>query len=148
MAEKLTLRPFRHKDIHALPLRTEDMILLGCEWFLGGIMENARAETAFTALADGEIFGFAGISLTTPGRGEAWGLFPNVQKKKFFVARQVKKGIEDLMARHNLTRVSAAARCDWPTAQRFLEHLGFRKEGLMRKFETDDADSYLYARVL
>lgn len=43
-------------------------------------------------------------------------------------------------------RIQTTVRTDWSTAIKFMERLGFKREGLMKKF-TAENDFYLYARV-
>lgn len=47
----------------------------------------------------------------------------------------------------NLRRIAAWIRCDEPRHAAFLEKMGYQREGVMRRFERDGSDCYLYAKV-
>ena len=106
---------------------------------------------AFTALTDdGEIAGCAGIMIMWPGVGEAWILFNHELAKKH------KKDAYEIVLRHllviieekKLHRVQAHCNTNLPHAVKYLEGLGFKREGTMGKYDEEGNDHYLYAMVI
>lgn len=49
---------------------------------------------------------------------------------------------------HNSGRIDTSVHCHFAQAIRWAEMLGFQNEGLMRKYDPDGLDCYLYAQVV
>ena len=102
----------------------------------------------FSAILDGRVIGSAGIMTMWPGVGEAWLLFSKeVENHKRFVYETVTEYLITLVCDLDLRRVQAHCNANLPVAIRFLEQMGFEREGLMRKYGTDGSDHYLYSIV-
>lgn len=106
---------------------------------------------AFTCrrISDGKIIACAGVRIIWPGCGEAWALFcdeiVSYKKDSLVITRKyLWRIIEDF----KLRRVQAYIRADNPAAINYVEHLGFKREGLLRKFGMEGEDQYIYAIVL
>lgn len=69
------------------------------------------------------------------------------EHKKEYV-KALKKGIQIHMDARGLWRLQATIRADVDFAERWIEVLGFEKEGLLRKFGPSGEDHFMFARVL
>jgi hypothetical protein len=102
----------------------------------------------FSGVEDGKVLGSAGIMLMWPGVGEAWVLFSkDVVNIKKFVYTTITDYLITLVCDLDLRRVQAHCSSELPLAIKFLEQMGFEREGLMRKYGTDGSDHFLYAMV-
>ena len=82
------------------------------------------------------------------GFGEFW-LIPSIYVPQYpkTVFKAARTFIIDAIEKMDLHRVQATIRATDLTAIGWIEHLGFEREGLMRKFGPNQEDQYLYARV-
>lgn len=83
------------------------------------------------------------------GFGECW-LVPSIHVKRYAksVYKTAVEFIADTTEKLGLYRVQAVIMADNPVHVRWIERLGFEREGLMRKFGPNKEDKYLYARVM
>jgi len=103
-------------------------------------------------ISDGKILACAGVRILWPGCGEAWAIFcdPEVVEYKYkkeayvYILTYLKRVIED----YDLRRVQALVRADIPIAVKYIEQLGFEREGLLRKYGREGEDQYMYALIL
>ena len=113
------------------------------------VKQMAVAGHAFSLLTNGHLIASGGIYPIWPGFGEAWFLSSDmVVKHKRPVIVQLKKHIDALSKEHEYHRIQATAREDFTVGQRFLEFLGFEREGLLRNYGPDKSDHYMYARII
>lgn len=104
----------------------------------------AQSAVGWAGLLDGHVVGCAGIAECWPGRAEAWTL---LAPDAFDVFRQIHRTVRDVLADCPWHRVEMKVDADHAAAVRWAEHLGFEREGLMRKYTADRRDVYLYAKV-
>lgn len=98
---------------------------------------------------DGTVIACAGVVCTNwKGFGEYW-LVPSVHVQKYMktLYQSAKAFIDDTVDKLGLYRVQATIKEDDHVSIRWIEHLGFEREGLMRKFGPNQENQYLYARV-
>ncbi len=89
-----------------------------------------------------------GIVVHYAGFGEAWVLCsPKAETLPKGVFRLAKEFLDKNIKDKKLFRVQAVVRCDWPQAQKFVEKLGFIKEGILKKYGLDQSDYIMYARI-
>lgn len=90
---------------------------------------------AFTGVIDGQVVGCAGIDVFPRAPvGMAWAFIgPVARQHGLWVARAVRKGLWTIIHEHRLVRVEADTLTGWPSAQRWVEWMGFEVEGYMRK---------------
>tara|TARA_Y100000310_G_scaffold74344_1_gene70458 strand:- start:218 stop:667 length:450 start_codon:yes stop_codon:yes gene_type:complete len=113
------------------------------------IVNMARAGHAFSLLTKGHLIAAGGIFPIWDGFGEAWFIPSNLIKAhKRQVIEQLREHVERLSREDGYRRLQATARTDFAVGQRFLEFLGFEREGRLRKYGPDGADHYLYARLM
>jgi hypothetical protein len=101
-----------------------------------------RPGWSFTVLDHGHLVACVGITEMWEGVGEAWFLGSariNLKARSF--ARLARSGIYENTAKAlGLWRVQAACRADWPEALRFAKFMGFKDEGLMKRYGQNGED--------
>jgi len=80
-----------------------------------------------------------------PGVGEGWALADATAIGRPVLARAVRRRLPDVVAGLGLHRLQAACRADRPDRCRWLEWLGFRPEGRMRRYSAEGDDFIRYA---
>ncbi len=110
--------------------------------------EHKEYGPAYTGTRNGEIIGCGGIMILWPGVGEAWANFaaPARQSPKD-VLFCIRKGLDIITEAYELIRVQALATPTFPESIRFLKHLGFVEEGVLRKYWDDGKDAVMMAKV-
>ena len=103
-----------------------------------------QSPVGWAGLIDGKVVGCAGISECWPGRAEAWTL---LAPDAFSVFRQIHRTVRQVLSDGRWHRVEMKVDAGHAEAIRWAEHLGFEREGLMRKYTADQRDVFLYARV-
>ena len=146
----LDVTPFEPEDIEEIVPREIDK-----EWndVLSDSIEIERIsrnglDPAYTARLDGRVVFCGGITVLWEGVGEIWSLVDeratHLSKEiyiwqKQLLETQIKKGI--------FNRLQAHVAKKWPSACRFVEHLGFTQEAVLRKYGVNGDDYILYGRV-
>jgi RimJ/RimL family protein N-acetyltransferase len=151
--EKMKLKyveivPFEAEHALSLDVREHEKPMQSEEAFVEWAKANSAYGPAFSGKLDGKIIGCGGVRILWSGVGEAWALFSKditgcPKEAYYYIHKFLHKIIRDW----RLHRVQAHVRTDVPVAVRYLENLGFEKEGLMSKFDTDKRDHFLYALV-
>jgi len=139
---KIGVIPFRAKHLAEIePRVTGEMITLGQLAECSG--------SAYTAVLCGDPIGAAGIAVVRPGMGEAWSLFsPLIKRFPLALHKAASRLIPEVTKRHNLRRVCAMVDEGDAVAVRWIERLGFEREGLMRSYGDNGEDVFLYAKVV
>lgn len=113
--------------------------------FLTCAVHGGIIPLAYTAMLDGRIVACAGVYHLASYIGEAWALiseeFVNGPVR---LKAKVIKAMKDGIASANIQRVQANTEVDFIEAQKFLEALGFEKEGIAKAFNPDGRDSVMY----
>jgi hypothetical protein len=146
----IRVEKYKHEhlnEMREMGLRVEDnrrMIIENPETWK---MMAERSE-AYSVFVNGDILFSGGILMLQEGFGEAWLLcsvlvyiYPLTVYR--MASRLLNKTIEDC----NLYRVQATPRTNWSTGYRFVESLGFQREGVLRKYGLDREDCYMYGRI-
>ena len=108
-------------------------------------------DNACTYTVDGKIMCVGGVMVLWSGVGEMWMILTEDCKELADgteIALKIRHELKVFMSENNLWRVQASVRTDFPLAERLTLALGFKQEGLMKKYLPDGSDAYLYARVL
>ena len=135
--------------IPARPWMAERFRLQSAQQFVGQNMTPENVEMAIkggmalAGVADGRVVGMAGIFQRWEGVGTAWALLAEDFPAHRFSAFKLMKRALDASP---LIRIEAQAVAGHDDGERLLRHLGFRKEGVMRKF-WQGRDYSLFARV-
>ena len=119
----------------------KDFELLAEGWKKGG--------PSYTMTVDGEIAVCAGLVLLGWNRAEAWTLLSSVFTKHYRTCfREIKKRLSLLIEESFIRRVQATAVPHYEEGIRFLEHLGFEQEGLLRKYGPNGEDLIMFGRII
>ena len=120
---------------------------------LGLLSENpqaveflAKSGTALSAFADGEFLGCGGLQVfpwKTTAEAWVWAM-PGVHDYPLFVHKIVARGLKQ----GGIKRIQCTVKVGNDRAVRWVEILGFEREGLMKKYGPGGADFYMYAKVL
>jgi len=106
---------------------------------------------AYTGVEEGCPYVCAGILESWYGRWLAWAAISHNAgpREMLWIHRQTRKFLVDLQAldSERYRRIEATARVDEPEAQRWLEMLGFVKEGRLRCYDASGLDHFQYARI-
>jgi len=130
------IKPFEPK--HVENLRLDDQMLLD----LGGLNEKSPSYSGFI---DGSYAFSAGI-INNLGMGTVWVYTtPLIEKHPIWFTKSIKNLLNAGTDLYKFERVQATVLKENVKAQKWIEYLGFEKEGLMRKFI--GGDHYLYARI-
>ena len=107
-----------------------------------------KKDLGFSGVENGHLIGAAGLVKVWDGVFEGWFLGGwRLHENKFSSIRIVRRELDKMVVDNNIHRLQCVVRADWNEAQKFIEFLGWEKEGLMKKYSTDGEDYYRYARV-
>ena len=110
------------------------------------IAMNLARGPAYT-LTNGEIIGCGGILPLWKGVGEAWVISsPQVEKHPIAFARTIWRKLFELIDSMGLERVQSLVDAEHKVSMVWVERMGFKQEGLMRKY-MDGRDFIRYAWV-
>lgn len=107
-----------------------------------------RYGPAFSFLFDGQLIACAGVTIYWEGMGEVW-LATSVRWSGFSKAAVIwtRDILDYLQDNWRLRRLQADVDASNLVACRFIEHYGFVREGLMRKYDSLGRDMVRYARI-
>ena len=92
----------------------------------------------------------AGVNFLRPGVGEVWiipSAFVDVYRCEFF--KSIYRLINNyLLDRCGLHRVEMAIEVGWEKGVKWAEKLGFELEGIMRAYDHNYRDHYLFSKVV
>ena len=104
-----------------------------------------RAGPSWHVRKDGKLMAMGGYTVIWPGRVAVWGyLGVDSGPSMAAMTRKVRRTLDDLAL--EFPRIEAYASRNYGAASRWLVLLGFRREGLLRKF-ADGRDYFMYART-
>jgi RimJ/RimL family protein N-acetyltransferase len=107
-----------------------------------------RYGPAFTFIYKGEIIACCGVTIYWEGMGEVWlatsSRWGKLAKSAVIWTRDILDYLQD---NWKLRRIQADVDAENETACRFIEHYGFVREGLMRKYDSLGRDMVRYARI-
>ena len=106
---------------------------------------------SFTAVEGDKILCCAGLKVVKEGVGEGWMVLAEEGTDKKYAKNvyvQTLLHLGEMIKDLNLHRIQAWVRCDFPLGVKFLEGMGFEREGIMRKYDVDKMDCYLYSLIV
>ena len=151
MAKFTGIRPFKAEDMikiaevgikeYGLKIKTN-----------GQMKELAESREAngqcLTGVTNDVIVGCGGIDLMWTGVGEVWLIMSyEVDKYPLRAYEIIRDGLAKLIEGNDLFRVQGWCRVDFAQAHSLFKHLGFKAEGIAKKYTPDGADCILYAKV-
>lgn len=105
----------------------------------------AQAGACYSALDDaGKTVAVAGVTVLWEGRAIAWAMIDAAAGRHFI---GIDRAVRAFLAGTELRRIEAHVDARFEAGIRWLEMLGFKREGFMAKFTPDSRDCFLYARV-
>lgn len=108
---------------------------------------HEKDETALTAMYGDDVFACGGVTTRWKGTGEVWTLnSPIVKDYPLLFHKLMLRWLETIRKYHGLRRIQAVVEADNDTYVKWIELLGFKREGLLRKYY-DGKDFYMYAKV-
>ena len=145
------IRKFKAKDMIAIietGVKEFNLKAQGTE----ELWELARAREkngmCLTGVVNGEVVACGGIDLMWKGVGEVWlMLTPETDKYPIGTYEIIRDGLDKIIKDNKLHRVQAYGRIGFDRAHTLFKHLGFKPEGMARKFTPDKVDCILYAKV-
>ncbi|MBN2323805.1 MAG: hypothetical protein JXQ30_08720 [Spirochaetes bacterium] len=142
---ELRIVPFELDHLNQVVFRAVEF---GRYEFIENYKETFLKGPAYSAF-DGESLVFCGgVVIYWKGVGEGWLICNHTIRKYirevcFYVGEYLKK----IISEDDLHRVQATVPAQWGQGVRFLERMGFQREGLLRKYSKDAEDYYIYSRV-
>lgn len=114
------------------------------------IQSQAKMGTSYTAIDnEGNIIAIGGMCIIRIGVGAPWVITSDLfVKYKVWIHKAIKNMAEEAIKIYNLHRLETAIVKEHEVSHRWAERLGFEREGLMRKFDQNKKDYYLYARII
>ncbi len=144
-------RPFVAEDMMAIiEMGTKEE---GIKYYGAGTLEELAQQTeedglSMTGIVNDIIVGCGGIRKLWTGVGEVFLLLsPKTALYPIRTYECIKEGFERLIADNDFVRLQAWGRIGFTKAHTLFRHLGFRPEGIARKYTPDGCDCLLYAIV-
>jgi len=146
----LRLLPFQAEHVRYMDLLDRDKWILDSNNLARfAQMHELRGKGYTMGVAGGKIIACGGIDLWWDHVGEAWMLLtPYAVKYPVAVVRLTREFLGRLSEEMDLKRVQANIRVTDTVSFKFIELMGFKREGTMKSFGTDGTDYYMYGRVL
>ena len=143
--KKLKVVPFKKDHLSTLQLRGFELDQLEYIQKYANIYEQGIGYSAFD---DDKLILCGGVLFPCNGVGEVWTICDicvkyYVRELYFYVNLYLNRMIE----RYKLHRVQAHVLVSYKAGQRFLKRMGFKKEGLLKKYDWNKEDYFLYTRI-
>ena len=110
-----------------------------------------RWGNGFSGVEDGEIYICSGIFPVWTGRWMLWAAISNktCARHMLWIHRRALEWLNEMQHGHpeKFRRIEATARVDEPQAMRWLEMLGFLREGVLLCYDAAGNDHIQYARI-
>lgn len=146
----MIILPFKTEHLDKLDIRLPGLVGMDIDRAYDMIPKYRKVGPAFSVFSDdGLLIVIAGVGIMWEGVGHAWsvpGVYADDYKVSFYKA--IKSYLDKVIKENDLHRVQCYVHVDYVISQKYVEHLGFEREGLLRKFGSDKADYYIYARLI
>lgn len=131
------------------PQPAQAALALYRDWLADRLDPYALRGCAFTGLIEGRVAGCAGVRPLWAGVGEAWAVFSlEALDRPVALFRAAARGLAAMEDAQGLRRIQATCHADHDAGARFLQALGFEREGLLRRYGLRGEGNYfLYART-
>lgn len=103
-----------------------------------------NAGPCFAATENGVVYACAGIVHQWDNRAIAWGLIGEAAGSHFV---KIHRAVRRFLDMSPVRRVEAFVDADFDAGHRWIQMLGFEREGFMRAFTPLGKDAVLYARI-
>jgi hypothetical protein len=136
----ITIIPFNHEHAFAIEENPTDE-------FRDAMYRHETDGTALTLMVGDEIMSCGGVMLLSQGVAEIWTLNgPLIKKYPIEFHKFILDCRDKFQKQFNLVRMQAPIQSDIEMNIKWIESLGFKREGLMRKYY-GDKDFYMYSRI-
>ncbi len=145
------IRPFQAEDM--MTIINEGTKEKSIKYYGAGTLEELAQQTeedglSITGIVNDEIVGCGGIRKLWDGVGEVWlMLSPKTALYPTKTYECIREGLQKLIDENDFVRLQAWGRIGFAKAHTLFKHLGFKPEGIARKYTPDGVDSILYAIV-
>lgn len=143
--KRINVVPFQLEHLEVIKLRAFE---LHRKEYIERFRKGYQEGPAYSALDVDDLIWCGGVVILWQGVGEAWILCSNCINhyiKELY--HYTKAYLDVIIAEYNLHRVHASVLSEYRAGYRFLERMGFEREGLMHKYDWQGSDYYLYARI-
>ena len=145
------IRPFLAEDmidIIDLGVKENNLKLYGNNNLQELAKETEEDNMSITAVVEGEVVGCGGIRVLWDGVGEVWMMLsPKVNDYPAKAWEVIKSGFEKLIEENDFVRLQGWCRKGFVKAHTVFHHLGFKPEGVARKYTPDGCDCILYSLI-
>jgi hypothetical protein len=139
--------PFESHHVEMMELREPDRLSLAGMQDRKIKVDKDSGE-AWTGMVDEGVVACGGIIFLWPGVGWAWLLTGTlIRTNAISFHKAAIEKLKEMEDKYNLHRIQCSVNADYVASRKWLEKLGFTKEGLMKKYDTRERDYYMYARV-
>ena len=146
---RLRLEDMKMDDLLHMELRDRDVNLLaGMDDWLGNIWEMKKRGYVYTIYHEDEVVACVGVTKIVSGVAEIWAITGKLVEKypKDFHKLCIKI-IKEAFKKDNLRRLQCTAETDYDRTIKWLERLGFEREGTLRNYTCDGKDMYIYSII-
>lgn len=140
---------FSHSHLGMFTIRKEQPVVKYIDNLVDyGILLEKNTYRPRTVFINDEVLFVGGIITRWGTCGEGYFLFSDKASELFkHHGRDVIKGTREYIENSPYTRVETPCPKDFVEAQKFLRVIGFKQEGLMRKYGPQEEDMYLYSWI-
>jgi len=126
------LIPFKKEHLEVMDMRQHEKDVLALSADMGAILEQSTV--ARTGIIGGKVVACGGVSINVFGAGEVW-LIPSIYLPEHGMTylRLVRDWLSDVQKSYDLKRMQTASPDD-AMHNRYMEFLGFAKEGEMKQY--------------
>ncbi len=146
---RLHLEQMKMYDILQMKLRDNDLNMLSSmdDW-LGNLWEMKKRGYAYTIYHEEDVVACAGVTYIVSGVAEIWAITGELVAKypKDFhkICKQI---VAEALEKDNLHRLQCTAEVGYARTIKWLERLGFEREGTLRNYTPDGKDMYIYSII-
>lgn len=144
------LIPFHVRHLSQIDLREfDEQVILGVPDAFERIIQQAKNGVAYTGVDEkGKIILIGGIAFLWEGVGSGWVLTSKLLlEHKTWSHRAIKDVLDITEGTHKLHRIESLILKGHEVSMKWAERLGFKQEGLLRKYDSQKNDYWLCARV-
>jgi len=103
-----------------------------------------KSGQCFTAIEDNHVYGCAGVIKQWDNRAIAWALLSAYAGRQFI---RIHRAVQRFLDTTDFRRIEAFVDADFQEGHRWIQMLGFEREGYMKAFSPNGNDAVLYARI-
>lgn len=127
----------------------DEQVILSVSNCFERIALQSESGLAYTGIDDDRnIIAIGGVSLLWPHVGSGWVLTSDlIVKYKIWVHRTIRNILDTAIKVYSLHRIESIILKKHKVSRKWAERLGFQREGLLRKYDSQGNDYWLYARI-